>query len=350
MITALYPASIKFKVEERHNSQPQVRPELPTEYEMYRISFTDLMCLDYTFGCIITQEIRTEDWVLGWNNLFIKHQASLFIFSEQPMIALHFSLKGALCCNVEGYGSLAFMPNEFGFCYIPPKTSNPTELNVGTYESVYLSFSKRFFNKFIDQNPLFQQLFDHQRLRPQKGHVLPAFRIGYDERDSLNLIRSCQLKGPAREMYLGARITDLLINYFTSLEIADKEGRREVNDYESKIRDTAVFIQKNYHHPLLIPDLCRHAGMNITSFERGFKKVYGMLPRMYIEQVRVKKAAIMLKKTSVSIKDISYNVGFQAPHYFAGVFKKYYKCSPRQYRKKNLSMPAKNTQPSDEIL
>jgi AraC family transcriptional regulator, transcriptional activator of pobA len=43
-----------------------------------------------------------------------------------------------------------------------------------------------------------------------------------------------------------------------------------------------------------------------------------------------------LSTTSLSIKEIAYEIGYIDPFYFSNQFKKYFGTSPKQYRETNL--------------
>ena len=52
----------------------------------------------------------------------------------------------------------------------------------------------------------------------------------------------------------------------------------------------------------------------------------------FINNVRIKNAKTLLKKTNHTITKISLYVGFNDPNYFSNVFKKVVKSTPTEYR------------------
>ncbi len=58
----------------------------------------------------------------------------------------------------------------------------------------------------------------------------------------------------------------------------------------------------------------------------------------YLSFIRIKVAKRMLKNPSKSVKEISYEVGYVDPNYFARVFKKYEHMTPTEYRNKNMKL------------
>jgi AraC-like DNA-binding protein len=58
-----------------------------------------------------------------------------------------------------------------------------------------------------------------------------------------------------------------------------------------------------------------------------------MPPIQYHLQLRIKQAEIMLTSSNKTIKEISYELGFESAFYFSRVFKEKTNISPVDYRK-----------------
>jgi AraC family cel operon transcriptional repressor len=66
---------------------------------------------------------------------------------------------------------------------------------------------------------------------------------------------------------------------------------------------------------------------------RSFKKHLNMTPTVFINNLRLNKAAFLLTSTDKSIFDISFVCGFESISYFNRLFKEKYYFSPNKYRK-----------------
>ncbi|MCF6177269.1 MAG: AraC family transcriptional regulator [Victivallaceae bacterium] len=79
----------------------------------------------------------------------------------------------------------------------------------------------------------------------------------------------------------------------------------------------------------------RTAGeMNISlaHFRRIFKQLTGTAPQHYLNEIRLSKAAILLRETSEPIKLIADKTGFKDRFYFSRRFKKQFNIAPAAYR------------------
>ena len=72
---------------------------------------------------------------------------------------------------------------------------------------------------------------------------------------------------------------------------------------------------------------------------RIFKNVMKVSISQYIINERMKLAAQLLKKPELSMNAIAEGVGYSSYSYFVSAFKKYYDCTPSQYRKNCLGEP-----------
>jgi YesN/AraC family two-component response regulator len=76
--------------------------------------------------------------------------------------------------------------------------------------------------------------------------------------------------------------------------------------------------------------------MEASTLYKKMVALTNMSPGDFIRDIRMKRAAQLLKQNEIPISEIAYMVGFENPNYFSKVFKKYYKISPSDYISKHL--------------
>ena len=94
------------------------------------------------------------------------------------------------------------------------------------------------------------------------------------------------------------------------------------------------YIHKNYFNNINISDIAEANNIDRTYVFKLFQKYKNISPSQYLQHYRLDKACILLRKTSLSITDIGYAVGFQHIPYFTKLFKEYIGITPSEYRKK----------------
>ncbi len=108
----------------------------------------------------------------------------------------------------------------------------------------------------------------------------------------------------------------------------------------SKLRDFYVhealtYIEDNFQKNISIEDIAGVCGLNRSYFGKIFKDVIGRTPQEFLLNYRMIKATELLKLSRLSIGDISVAVGYDNPLHFSRAFKKIYGVSPRNWRNEN---------------
>jgi two-component system response regulator YesN len=65
-----------------------------------------------------------------------------------------------------------------------------------------------------------------------------------------------------------------------------------------------------------------------------FKKENGESFKEYLTRIRMEKAKLLMKDTSLKLYEIAVSAGYTDPDYFTKVFKKYTGATPAEYREK----------------
>lgn len=102
---------------------------------------------------------------------------------------------------------------------------------------------------------------------------------------------------------------------------------------ESYYHNALHYIQKNYFNNISVSDVAEATNIDRTYIFKLFQKYSGISPSQYLQQYRLDKAAILLRKSNLSITDVSYAVGFQHSPYFTKLFTHYKGMTPSEYRK-----------------
>ena len=106
-----------------------------------------------------------------------------------------------------------------------------------------------------------------------------------------------------------------------------------LSEAEKYVENSIASIQQNYANPdFNIEYLSNIIKIERTYLFRLFKKYKNISPKTYLIQYRLNKSAELLKKTSYSIEEISFLVGFNYSSHFSRQFSIYKGMSPSKYR------------------
>lgn len=103
-------------------------------------------------------------------------------------------------------------------------------------------------------------------------------------------------------------------------------------------RDLDLVIKRlirDLANPPKLELLAKDIGMSHTRLNRHFRKAYGMTVFSWLRNYRLERAKNYLKANERSITTIAFECGFSGASHFSQCFKKYYGCSPVEYRQTN---------------
>ena len=103
---------------------------------------------------------------------------------------------------------------------------------------------------------------------------------------------------------------------------------------EQLIKKALDMVEKNLSNPeYSIEDLSRDMCMSRATLYRKITSITGSSPSDFVKNVRLRKAAELLKEGGLTIAEIADQVGFNTPSYFTKSFKKLFGVLPTQYNK-----------------
>ena len=106
------------------------------------------------------------------------------------------------------------------------------------------------------------------------------------------------------------------------------------NDFLDKI--TKVIVANMSNEQFGVSELAGEIAMSRSNLLRKVKKMTNLSVSQFISQVRLNKAMEMLNETSLTVSEISYEVGFSSPSYFIKCFRDQYGYPPGEAGKHNF--------------
>jgi two-component system response regulator YesN len=123
------------------------------------------------------------------------------------------------------------------------------------------------------------------------------------------------------------------LNHFL-IESLDCISSKRVQAGNTNIRKLLEYIDKHYMEPLTLTDVANHFHFNPSYLSSYFSTHNNEGFIEYLNKIRIEEASKQLVTTSLSVSEISMNVGYSDHSYFCKVFKKIKGVSPSQYRRK----------------
>lgn len=104
--------------------------------------------------------------------------------------------------------------------------------------------------------------------------------------------------------------------------------------YKTDISKTLEYIDENYMHHLTLSSIASHVNLSPSYLCRIFKAEVGTSITNYLNNLRIRQAASMIREKNIPLKEISTLVGIDDQLYFSRLFKKNMGMSPTEYGKR----------------
>ncbi len=103
----------------------------------------------------------------------------------------------------------------------------------------------------------------------------------------------------------------------------------------SLIDEIKFYLDINYAEKIKLRDVAKSYGLHPNYLTRVFHEKYGISPKQYIMDLKLKKARRLLTTTELNISVIASSLGFDDQLSFTKYFKKNFTVSPSEYRKQS---------------
>lgn len=137
------------------------------------------------------------------------------------------------------------------------------------------------------------------------------------------------LKYLSEEPAVSCRTVGLLYGYFGEIAAELLYDSRMA----SLVERTHAFFSS--HPEASVGAAARAADISVAGLYAAFSREGSETPGALRQRLLCEKAADLLMSTDLSIEEISNRLGFSSSAYFRKVFRKYNRCSPREYRKQH---------------
>ena len=138
---------------------------------------------------------------------------------------------------------------------------------------------------------------------------------------------------------IGNLILGLAIYYDSNLHFSYNPAIEQINQ-------ARIIMRENYLSGISPEEVAKQIHMGYSWFRKLFKEYTNVSPSLFILELKLQKAKSLLLNTTLSVKEISYQIGYDNATYFTALFKKHTGLTPLAYRGLNASNPPSETSSS----
>ena len=141
----------------------------------------------------------------------------------------------------------------------------------------------------------------------------------------------CGGKPPLYEFQVRQALTEVFAALWARLPEEGGATRGE-EKRSARVKRMMLYLMAHWQEEVTLHDLAADAHLSERECQRSFRAGLGMSPLQYLNQVRLNRAAELLRNGEKSITEICYSCGFQNSSYFARRFRERYGVTPRDFR------------------
>ena len=248
-----------------------------------------------------------------------------------PPLQFNYCIKGRIELLLDDHSYMYLKEHEY--CLSIQNCQSDSYFPMDEYQGFTIYFDEAFFKK---ENPLLQLFsFPLDQLKTtyflqtdtfistandQMKQIFDQLLLQIEQNESSNLLQITILQLFHELFYQKPNTTYETRTFYTKLQV-------EI----AKQAEAMLASDLKQHIP--IKTIAEHFKISETSLKNYFKGVYGKNISLYLNDLRMEKAAYLLTTTKQSIGEIALEVGYTKQGKFAEVFRKKYGVNPLSYRR-----------------
>ncbi len=242
-----------------------------------------------------------------------------------------------VCLNLEGGGKVSdtqFAPMTVGFYRRGEKPLPATRDANQRHQFLTIELSFNFLKKNLagvagSLHPLVCEAMDNQSC---SSGVAPVTRLTSRHQQLLASLRRAPVLALAQSVWYHAKALEAAAEFFF---IAGNEQelfcRRQQQLSADRVEKVIAILKRDLAGPPLLEEIGRSVGCSAFHLSRTFSAATGMTIPQYLRQLRMDRAAELLKSGKFNVTETALEVGYSSLSHFSLAFHETFGCCPGLY-------------------
>jgi AraC-like DNA-binding protein len=135
---------------------------------------------------------------------------------------------------------------------------------------------------------------------------------------------------PEERLQQVLNLLSFFANYF--VEIGERLKKVTYSTRRASVNRAIDYMEENFRESLTLGEVAKSAFLSPAYFSHVFREATSTCFAHYLQQIRVREAKRLLRKTDRTVTAIAFDSGFNNLSHFNRVFRKLEGVSPTQYR------------------
>jgi AraC-like DNA-binding protein len=260
-----------------------------------------------------------------------------------------------LCLNLSGHARLAsgpesalFGPGTAGFYCAGDPALAAWRLPGERHQFLTLEYPRSFLRQHLrGQQAALHPVVRHA-LNPAAGggEISPVLGLTPPLRARMERLRQPPVTGPARGVWYHGQALALMAEFFfQSDQTSAPANSRQRQVARERVQRVIQILGRHLDEPPSLEALGREVGCSPYHLSRTFSREMGLTLPQYLRQIRMERAAELLKSGRFNVTEAALEVGYASLSHFSHAFRETMGCCPGLYPLGQL-LPTVPSQPA----
>lgn len=191
------------------------------------------------------------------------------------------------------------------------------------------SFIEQYFkDRSDDLHPLVQSV---ARGKAALSEVAEPERMETSLGQLVESLRHCPVFNPARELWFRCKALELASHIFFRPAEGELFCTRTQRAARERVERARTILRERLSEPPTLEELGRIVGCSPYYLSRLFSQEAGMTIQQYLRQVRMERAAELLRTGKCNVTEAAFEVGYNSLSHFSATFHETFGCCPGLY-------------------
>jgi len=107
----------------------------------------------------------------------------------------------------------------------------------------------------------------------------------------------------------------------------------------SLFQDAVAIVEQEYASELSLDDIAHRVASSRRQLQRAYAEIGDTTFREHLTRVRMERAAELLARRSLTVREVARRVGYRQPAQFAKAFRRYQGLAPSAFRSDRRDLP-----------
>ncbi len=100
----------------------------------------------------------------------------------------------------------------------------------------------------------------------------------------------------------------------------------------SLFHDAVAIVEQDYASDISLDDIARRVASSRRQLQRAYAEIGGTTFREHLTEVRMERAAELLERRGLTVREVAHRIGYRQPAQFAKAFRRHRGLAPSAFR------------------